>query len=352
MDALIAAFFTSLVVTYLSMPSLIKLALRLNLLDVPENRSSHSVSTPFLGGIAIFGGTFLSVVLFLPFDHLVTLRYMLSAYLIMFMLGARDDVEPLTPSIKMAGQILVSCALVFGAGIRLTSLYGMFGVWDISYTVSILLTIFTLLVIINAVNLIDGIDALCSSFGLLSMAAFGTWFYLTQHLEYAVLATALAGALISFLRFNFTPAKIFMGDTGSLFIGLTCAIMAITFIEFNGTTSVLAYKYSAAPAIAMAVLILPLSDLLRVFIIRLLKRKSPFAPDRNHLHHILTDLGYSHIQATLMLLLINVLCLVLAIWLHRLGNLPIVCVTFGVVALFSQFAAWRLRRLKTTVLPA
>lgn len=349
MDALIAAFFTSLIVTYLSIPSLIKLAVRLHLLDIPDERSSHQVSTPFLGGIAIFGGTFLSVVLFLPFAHLVSIKYILGAYLIIFMVGARDDVEPLTPSIKMAGQLLVSFILVFGGGIRLTSLYGMFGVWEISFAWSLFLTVFTILVIINAVNLIDGIDALCSSVGLLAMSTFGTWFYLTQHLEHAILAAALSGSLVSFLRFNYTPAKIFMGDTGSLFIGLTCAIMAITFIETNGSTPIIEYKYSAAPAIAIAVLILPLTDLLRVFILRLIEGSSPFSPDRKHLHHLLTDLGFSHIHTTLTLLALNIFCLTLALWMHRSGNLLIVCTTFGIVAIFTQAVAWKLRKNSVAV---
>ncbi len=348
MSTLIPAFFTSLIVTFLSLPSLIKLAHKLHLLDVPDDRSSHQVSTPFLGGIAVFGGTFLSVILWLPFSNLVALKYILGSYLIIFMLGARDDVEPLTPLVKILGQLLVSCILVFGAGIRLTSLYGMFGIWEIPYLFSLFLTLFTIIVIINAVNLIDGIDALCSSFGLVAMAAFGTWFYLTDNMAYAILAATLGGSLIAFLRFNFPPAKIFMGDTGSLFIGLTCAVMAIQFIEANGQTPLHHVRFASAPAIAMAVLILPLSDLLRVFFLRIMEGSSPFIPDRKHIHHILTDLGNSHARTTLILVGWNIASLILAISLHKHGNLAIVCLTFSMMAIFSQLAAWRLHKKKTT----
>lgn len=323
------------------------MAHKLFLLDVPDERSSHKISTPFLGGIAIFGGTFLSVILWLPFSNLVELKYILGAYLIIFMLGARDDVEPLTPFVKMMGQLLVSCILVFGAGIRLTSFYGMFGIWEITYMASIVITLFTIIVIINAVNLIDGIDALCSSFGLLAMSTFGIWFYLTGNVEYAILAAALAGALVAFLRFNYPPAKIFMGDTGSLFIGLTCAIMAIHFIEANGSTQNSDMQFASAPAIAMAILILPLSDLLRVFLLRIIEGSSPFSPDRKHIHHILNDLGFSHAKTTLILILWNLAALALAVFLHKHGNLLIVCITFAMMAIFSQVAAWRLSQKKT-----
>jgi UDP-N-acetylmuramyl pentapeptide phosphotransferase/UDP-N-acetylglucosamine-1-phosphate transferase len=183
-------------------------------------------------------------------------------------------------------------------------MHGFLGIYEMPEMFSLLLTYFAVIVIINSFNLIDGIDGLAGSLGVMSLSLFGAYFFFVGIPAYSILAFSLAGSLVAFLIFNFQPAKIFMGDTGSLLIGTVNAILVIKFINVVNTPSV-AYPIDAAPAIGFAILMIPLLDTLRVFAIRIVNRRSPFSPDRNHIHHLLLDRGFSHRKITLTLLSIN-----------------------------------------------
>jgi len=197
------------------------------------------------------------------------------------------------------------------------------------------LSIFTIIVIINAINLIDGINGLSGSVGIVISVAFGWWFYSINAIELAIIAFALAGALVAFLKFNITPAKIFMGDTGALLIGLVCSILAIKFIELNKTL-VHPMAIKSVPAVAVGVMIIPLFDTLRVFTIRIMHRKSPFHPDRNHIHHLLLDLHLSHMQATFVLVAVNLLFILLAYKLQHIGSLPLLLLMLALAIALSS----------------
>ncbi|MGB4958327.1 MAG: MraY family glycosyltransferase, partial [Saprospiraceae bacterium] len=164
---IILAFITSFALTYLAIPSIINLAIKKNLMDEPDERRSHHVSTPSLGGIGIFAGTLFSIIMWTPFYFFGELQYILCAFIIIFLIGAKDDIDPISPSKKFLGQLFAAGILVFRAKIRLTSLYGFFGIYEIPEFASILLSVFTIIVIINAFNLIDGINGLSGSLGLL-----------------------------------------------------------------------------------------------------------------------------------------------------------------------------------------
>ena len=167
------------------------------------------------------------------------------------------------------------------------------GVEALSPSVSFLITLFTIVVITNSFNLIDGVDGLAGSLGLVTFIIFGTYFYFSGELMYSVIALSLAGSLVAFLIYNFNPARIFMGDTGSLLIGLVNSILVIKFISTaSNPASVLPLQ--SAPALGFAILLVPLFDTLRVVSHRILNRRSPFSPDRNHIHHFLLDLSLSH----------------------------------------------------------
>ena len=149
----------------------------------------------------------------------------------------------------------------------------------------------------------------------------GTWFFLIDRLDIAIVAFSLAGSLIAFLKYNVTPAQIFMGDTGSLLLGLVCSILAILFIDIHKDLGDHQYAFKSAPTVAIAVMILPLFDTLRVFIIRILNGKSPFYPDRTHIHHLMIDCGLSHMNATYILLVVNTIFIFIAVGLQNVGNL-------------------------------
>lgn len=330
----ILSFLTAFFITWLAIPAIINIARVKGLMDEPGERRSHSTSIPTLGGIGIFAGLIFSVTFWTPFVVFSDLQYILCALIVIFLIGAKDDIVPLSPAKKFAGEILAAIILVFRADVKLTSLYGVFGIYDLSLWASLSLSIFTIIVIINAVNLIDGINGLSGSIGTVIAVTFGWWFYSINAIELAIIAFALAGALVAFLKYNYSPARIFMGDTGALLIGLVCSILAIKFIELNkGLTHPMAIE--SVPAVAVGVMIIPLFDTLRVFTLRALKGKSPFHPDRNHIHHLLIDSGLSHMQATYILVAVNVLFIFLVYKLQHIGSLPLLLLLLGLAIVMS-----------------
>lgn len=338
---IILAFITSFCLTYLAIPSIIKVAIKKNLMDEPGERRSHKISTPSLGGIAIFAGTLFSIIMWTPFKYFGELQYILCAFIIIFLIGAKDDIDPLSPSTKFLGEIFAAGILVFRAKVKLTSLYGFFGIYELPEVASIILSMFTIIVIINAFNLIDGINGLSGSLGVLITVILGIWFYLVGSIELSIVAFSLCGALVAFLKYNITPAQIFMGDTGALLLGLVSAILAIKFIEMHNNLEDSPYTFASAPSVAIAILILPLFDTLRVFILRAIEGKSPFNPDRKHIHHILIDLGLSHMQATGVLFLTNIIFILIAISLQEVGNLALLIIILSLAWVLS-FIAYRL----------
>ncbi len=333
---IILAFITSFTLTFLAIPSIISVARKKNLFDEPGERRSHVVSTPSLGGIAIFAGMIFSIILWTPFENFNDLQYILCAFIIIFLIGAKDDIDPISPGKKALGQLFAAAILVFKAKVKITSLYGIFGVYDLPFSVSVIISVFTILVIINAFNLIDGINGLSASLGILISVVLGSWFYKIDRIEIAIVAFTLVGSCLAFLRFNVTPAKIFMGDTGSLLLGLVCSILALQFIELHKTLEEDSpYFFNAAPSVAIGIMILPLYDTLRVFIMRAMKGKSPFYPDRTHIHHLLIDSGLSHMQATSVLVLVNMFFIFIAVKLQNIGTLNLLILILGLATFFS-----------------
>jgi len=320
---IVLAFITSFLLTFFAIPSIISVARKKELVDEPGDRRAHSVSTPSLGGIAIFAGTIFSIILWTPFRYFGDLQYILCACIIIFLIGAKDDIDPISANRKILGQIFAACILIFFSKLRITSFYGIFGITELPILLSIAITLFIIILIINAFNLIDGINGLSGSIGVLMAITFGTWFYMVERIELASISFALAGSIIAFLYYNVTPAKIFMGDTGSLLVGLVASILSISFIEqhqYIMDTPYARYAVQSPPAIAVGILILPLFDTLRVFITRMAKGHSPFKPDRNHIHHLLLDLGYSHMQATSILVLVNITFIFFVYKFQSLGS--------------------------------
>ncbi|MCC7503689.1 MAG: undecaprenyl/decaprenyl-phosphate alpha-N-acetylglucosaminyl 1-phosphate transferase [Saprospiraceae bacterium] len=321
MFAVILGFLTAFTLTYLALPVIIRIARDKHLYDVPNERSAHREPTPALGGIGIFGGTVCAVILWMPGGQFWTIQYVLAALVVIFFIGVKDDLMPLSPTKKFIGQVTAALIVVYKSGLKVSSLYGILGVYELPDLFSFVLTIVIIVGIINAFNLIDGINGLAGSIGLLASLIWGGWFFLVGHYDLAVLAACLAGAITAFLKFNFTPARIFMGDTGSMMIGLISAVFAIRFIELQREIPQGgSYSFNAAPAIALGILILPVFDTLRVFARRLWQGRSPFTPDRAHIHHLLLDGGLTHMQATAVLVVINLIFIAVAFLCRHFGN--------------------------------
>lgn len=311
---IILSFITSLLVTFYAIPSIIKVAKVKHLMDEPGQRSSHEEITPSLGGIAIFAGVVISIVLWTPFELFGNLQYILASFTIIFLIGVKDDILPMSPGRKFAGEFLAAMILVTQSNIRISSFHGLFGINEIDYWVSIAVTLVTILLIINAFNLIDGINGLTGMLSALITVFFTSWFFLVDELALSLISFSTTGACIGFLYYNISPAKIFMGDTGSLFIGLICSVLAIQFIEINqDIAGVSKYAVASSPVVAIGILALPVLDTLRVFAGRILRGRSPFAAERNHIHHLTIDSGLSHMEATVILTMFNALLIYLVL---------------------------------------
>lgn len=329
MEQIVIGGIIAFLVTFYAIPVIMKVAVLKKLYDVPNERKIHKHPIPSLGGFGIFVGFAIALLLMTDFTGSQKMQYYFAAFLIIFFLGIKDDIVVLSAQKKFIGQLLVASILMFKADLLITNMHGFFGFEAITPTLQYFLTLFTIIVIINAYNLIDGVDGLAGSLGLITSSVFGTFFLLNQQYAFAAMGFALAGSILAFLIYNFHPAKIFMGDTGSMLIGLVNTILVIQFIETASTAS--SFQLAAAPALGFGILLLPLMDTLRVFGIRILHGRSPFSPDRNHLHHILLDRGLNHRSVTLTLAGVAVLFIALSYWAQPLGT------TYLIIGLVTMF---------------
>ncbi len=319
-----------------SIPSIIHAADKHRLYDSSDlHRKIHQKNISRLGGIGLFCGFTITVLLFATIANYEEANFLISSSIFLFALGIKDDIYGVSPRTKFLLQILVSLILVTLGDFRLTSLYGVFNVWDVSPLVGGLFSIALIIFINNAFNLIDGVDGLAGTVGALVCACFGIFFAVGGHLSYAFIAFAMLGAILGFLVYNFPPARIFMGDTGSLIIGLVAVVLAIKFIELNKLGVVDNLAFHSAPAIAVAVLIIPVFDSLRIFFIRLLNKKSPFKGDRNHIHHRLLRFGLSAKQVILVTCLFNLFVIGCTVLLQDLGNFVLIILQIGWCMLFN-----------------
>ncbi len=303
LDVLLTAS-VSFIISFLAIPVVLQIAEQKKLYDIPDERKVHTRPVSSLGGVGIFGGFLLAALLSVQGNQNPEFQYFFAAALVIFFLGLKDDLMVLSASKKFVGQVIAASILIHLGGIRLDSMHGLFGFEQVPEAFGLALSYLTIIVVINSFNLIDGIDGLASSLGIITMLIFGTYFFAVDQQAYALLAFSMAGSLVAFLIFNHHPAKIFMGDSGSLMIGLVNSILVIKFITVADSPAVLIPVDSAA-AVGISILIVPLLDTLRVFAIRIVNGRSPFTPDRNHIHHLLLDRGLGHAAVTLTCVSIN-----------------------------------------------
>ena len=316
----------SFTITFLAIPAVINVAEMKKLFDMPDARKVHHSPITPLGGLGIFAGFIFGCLLTIHFNQYADLQYFMAAAFVIFFLGLKDDILVISPIKKFIGQVLAAFIIIYYGNIQIRSMNGFLGIYQLPEMFSLLLTYFAVIVVINSFNLIDGVDGLAGSLGLLSTVIFGVYFLRIGMLPYSVIAFSLAGSLLAFLIFNFQPAKIFMGDTGSLLVGTINAILVVKFINVANSSNV-SFPINASPAVGFTILMIPLLDTLRVFGIRILHRRSPFSPDRNHIHHLLLDRGFSHRAITLFLVTVN-MAMICAVFMCRSLNctLLIFCV--------------------------
>ncbi|MDY3338234.1 MraY family glycosyltransferase [Riemerella anatipestifer] len=320
---LIGSFFMSFLLCFLSVPTILKISKRKNLMDEPGIRSSHVRKIPNLGGIAIFYAIGVTTPVF-GYELFDLYKFLFPALIILLYIGVMDDIIIMRAYKKLLVQILVAFLMVMGSDIRIRSLFGLFGIYELPYFLSILFTIVTIIIIINSFNLIDGIDGLAGMYTITCGLLFGVSYYRLGEYHYpmVILCMVIIGALIGFLYYNLSSRskKIFMGDTGSMIVGFLLAFTTIYFIDiFTVGDEKYSYHLQTAPVIAFAILILPMIDTLNVILIRLFNKKSPMEADKNHIHHKLLDLGLSHKKATFYILCYYMFTIVMVYFLRHIN---------------------------------
>lgn len=319
------SFLSGIVIELLLIPHILLISKRKRLYDIPDSRKSHLECIPRLAGVSFLPAFLLG---FLPVADLYgnsvcEVSFFICGAILIFIMGIKDDLVGMRWSYKLLVQ-LAAAGCMIASGTFIDNLHGLFGIYEVSPFAGYLLTAFFVVYILNAINLIDGVDGLAS--GIVSIAALvlGVCLYREHSCHYAALAFSVWGTQIAFLRYNLSSTrklKIFMGDTGSNLLGYVIAFLSIHYV-MPGMEQVANNGY--AIVIAWSVIFIPAYDALCVIIFRWRKKKPLFSPDRSHIHHKLLDLGYSHKKVTTILLFYNILIIGVNIFLLGRANVNLI----------------------------
>jgi len=348
----ISIFFIGLILVHFSIPFIVRVSKVKCLYDEPNYRSVNKTGIPNLGGVALFIGITISTLFGIKYYAFPDFSYILISMIILFFVGIKDDIMTITPRQKLIAQVICALVLIVPGEIRLTNLHGILGIQEINYALSVGISLIAIIFITNAINLIDGIDGLAAAIGILTTSIFAANFISTGNYNYAILCFSIIGSLSTFFIYNVfgKTNKIFMGDTGSLLIGLLLSVFFIKYNEFsiNGNDQVSNFS----PILSLAIISVPIFDMIRVFFIRILLKQSPFAPDNNHIHHRLLKLGFSHLKSTLIIVTSNLVIIGIVYALRIMDNnfLLILLIPTVVVSLLLPELYYRYKNQKVSSL--
>jgi UDP-N-acetylmuramyl pentapeptide phosphotransferase/UDP-N-acetylglucosamine-1-phosphate transferase len=284
------------------MPVLISILKKKNIGDTPGGRKIHKNFVPSMGGIAIFVASAVALAIWAWQFPLPDIRFLLGAIALMFFVGFRDDMVELKATHKILGQLVAVIMVVVVSDIRIKDLHGFLGVGELNIIISYAFSSFVILALTNGFNLIDGLDGLAGTMATIVFSCLGGWFMIQGLESYALLSFTFLGAVVAFLFFNWHPAKIFMGDTGSLMIGFTMAALIIAFMETNAALPEDNFwRFTPVFTVGITLMIYPLYDMARVFTKRISKGQGPMTPDKSHIHHFLMRMGLKHNEVALVL---------------------------------------------------
>ncbi|TGE19633.1 MraY family glycosyltransferase [Hymenobacter elongatus] len=330
------SFLWAFLVALFAVPSIIYIAHLKNMLDTPNVRTVHESLTPRLGGVAVFAGFMSALTIFADLGN--GIQQLLAGCIVLFFVGLKDDLVSISVSKKFVGQLLATGVVMIMADIRVTSFQGILGIHELPIGVSYAFTFLAIVGITNAINLIDGLDGLAGTIVLIITSTYGYYFARyggASYGNYVFVSICLIGGMLGFLRYNFHRASIFMGDTGSLVCGFIVSILTIQFIEMG--LKVGGPFATSSPAVAIGILFVPLFDTLRVFIVRMMAGRSPFSPDKNHVHHRILAMGFQQISTVMLLGLLNLVVILFVINFAALGNTLIISALVVFSVLISVF---------------
>jgi UDP-GlcNAc:undecaprenyl-phosphate GlcNAc-1-phosphate transferase len=341
----LSGFIGAFIISLITMPQIIKISSRKKLFDMPDNeRKLHMNIVSNLGGAGIFFAYIITSSFFIQPSGFNSWHYILASSVMLFITGIIDDLVALGGVKKIFLQLLPAFFTVYFADLRIHSLYGLFGVQELSHTSSILLSVSGIILLINAFNFIDGADGLAGSIGIFCTVFLGAFLAVTGNVNGACIAFSLAGAIAGFLRYNIHPAKIFMGDSGALPIGYTLSILCLLLVNSSALSSnTIIHSDKNAFLICLAIISVMSLDSFRVLFARAFKGISPFKGDRNHIHHYLLDSGVSNAKTIFILVGVN-LCIVITTLMLQDLNTNIVALIIVALTLILFATGYALRK--------
>lgn len=333
-------------------PYILKVAKTKNIVDNPDARKLQRVPVPVLGGLTVVFGVLSGIMGFRLLGESFDLFPVFAAIFIILIVGLMDDMISLSPRVRFVVEILLVLYLIYTTGFQLNNFHGLWGLGIIPGYISVPLTIFACVGIINAINLIDGVDGYSSGYSVISCLLFGLMFHALGNVQMVVLAAVVAASLLPFFLHNVfgKHSKMFIGDAGTLSLGIIFSVFVTTLLS-TPSGDVIAHESTLGLVpFTLAVLCVPIFDTLRVMSSRMIRGKSPFNPDKTHLHHLYIELGYSHIGTTLSIITTNLLVVLCWYIAYRCGasiDLQLyLVVLLGLLVTFGFYAIMK-RQIKT-----
>ncbi len=344
---LLAGFITSLAISLLAIPSIVKVARHKGLFAIDREKKAGTKKIPTLGGLAIFAGTIFSISIYTDITAMPQLPYIIAGAVVLFFIGLKDDILVTAPLWKLLAQILVALIIAMPAGMRIHEPFHGLGLTAHHEALEVLVTVLVIVMVLNSFNLIDGIDGLAAGTGMLCTLVFSMVFYREGLWEWALMAVVMCGSLAGFAWFNVFGRrnKILMGDTGSLLLGFILALLMVRFLDLENP-GLWKRELQSPVTFVLAVLSVPLFDTLRIILVRLLHGQSPLHADRKHIHYRMVDLGFTHIQASGILVGINTALIILALALQEMGEIKGILLLLVISGLLSFIPGWFLRKRK------
>lgn len=301
-------------------PYILDVAKAKNIVDNPNARKLQRVPVPVLGGLTVVFGILSGLMAFNMFGDFSDMFPAFATIIIILIIGLIDDMISLSPRVRFVAEIILILYLIKTTGCQLNDFHGLWDVNVIPNYISVPLTVFACVGIINAVNLIDGVDGYSSGYSIVSCALFGVMFYILGDIRMVALAAIVAASLLPFFLHNVfgKHSKMFIGDAGTLSLGIIFSVFVMTIISSKQSIEGLPANLGVVP-FTLAVLCVPVFDTLRVMSARIINGKSPFSPDKTHLHHLFLELGYSHIGTALSIIAINLLVVLCWFVAFKLG---------------------------------
>lgn len=303
----IIVFLVAMVTSLMVFPKALKFAMKHNIVDNPNARKLQRVPVPVFGGVVVYTGILAGALVLLFFRQSEVIQWGIIAMTVMMLIGIWDDMSNISAFLRLLIEIVMVGAFMAITGIYIDDLHGMWGFHSLEPWASIPLSLFIGVGVINAINLIDGVDGYSSGYCMMACACLGLAFYSTWSLVMVCMALIVIGALIPFFLHNVfgSRSRMFIGDGGTLMLGMLLVVMAFYSMSSVSRMDQMEDLGICIPAFLTAVGVIPLFDTVRVMTMRIMRGKSPLKPDKTHLHHLFIDMGFSHLGAALFIILIN-----------------------------------------------